>query len=382
MLMRSINGKSVLALLLAGGAVVAWALWPLWPARATPDDLYLTQPVAVGDLAQTVSANGTLNPVALVRVGTQVSGTVTKLHVDYNDRVAEGQVLAELDDALLRAQAAQSLANVRVARANLDLAIANETRQRSLAERGFISPHGLDQAVHATHAARAQHALAEAQLRKDRTNLGYAVIRSPVAGVVVDRQVDIGQTVAANFQTPTLFLIARDLRRMQIDTSFAEADIAGIRAGQPVQFKVDAFPGRVFAGKVERLRLNPATQQNVVTYDIVVAVDNPDEALLPGMTAYVTIVVARRSGVLSVPSAALRFQPPGLAPAAREPGKGKVYVLRDGGIRPVALTTGISDGNTTEVAAGSLASGDRVVVALAPGAVASADPGRFQFRLF
>lgn len=379
MLIRFINGKNVLALVLAGVTIAAWALWP---ARANPKDLYVVQPVAVGDLAQTVSANGTLNPVALVRVGTQVSGTVTRLRANYNDRVAEGQVLAELDDSMLRAQAEQSAAGVRVARANLDLAVANETRQRSLAERGFISRQGLDQALHATHAARAQHELAEAQLRKDRTNLGYAVIRSPVAGVVVDRQVDTGQTVAANFQTPTLFLIARDLRRMQIDTSFAEADIAGIRADQPVQFKVDAFPGKVFAGKVERVRLNPANQQNVVTYDIVVAVDNPDEALLPGMTAYVTIVVARRSGVLTVPNAALRFQPSGAAPAAREAGKGNVYVMREDGIRPVEVTTGISDGNATEIAAGSLGTADRVVVAAAAGAGAAAKPGRFQFRFF
>src|SRR5438046_2280164 len=250
---------------------------------------YRTEVVRLGEITQTVSANGTLNPVVLVRVGTQVSGTVSKLHADFNDRVHEGEVLVELDDRLFRAQVHESEAKVGDARAALGLAGANEARMRQLHRQGFISQQELDQVEEAAKAARAQLALAQAQLEKDRTNLAYTVIRSPVSGVVVDRQVDVGQTVAASFQTPTLFLIAQDLSRMQIDTSFAEADIGSIRVGQPVHFKVDAFPDRSFQGTVKLIRLNPVTQQNVVTYDVVVAVDNPDEILLPGMTAYANI---------------------------------------------------------------------------------------------
>src|SRR5207249_3243253 len=217
-------------------------------------------------------------------------------------------------------------------RAALELAVANEARMRQLHRQGFISQQELDQVEEAAKAARAQLALAQAQLEKDRTNLAYTVIRSPVSGVVVDRQVDVGQTVAASFQTPTLFLIAQDLSRMQIDTSFAEADIGSIRVGQPVHFKVDAFPDRSFQGTVKLIRLNPVTQQNVVTYDVVIAVDNPDQILLPGMTAYVNIVVARRQGVPVVSNAALRCRPLEPAPVAAPSQAGGVR-RHHGGLR-------------------------------------------------
>jgi len=258
---------------------------------------------------------------------------------------------------------------------------------RQLHRQGFISRQELDQTVQAAKSARAQLALAQAQLQKDRTNLGYTVIRSPVSGVVVDRQVDVGQTVAASFQTPTLFLIAQDLAHMQIDSTFAEADIGNIRVGQPVHFKVDAFPDRSFQGTVKLIRLNPVTQQNVVTYDVVVAVDNPDQILLPGMTAYANIVIARRQGVLVVPNAALRFRPMEPASVAapqwgreekREGPTATVYTLENdhqrGQLRRVGIVPGITDNRYTEVVSGELEPGGQVVVEDRQAAAAASPP--------
>ncbi len=382
-----LRNKSVLMILPAGVALAVYVGLRTASSHAAAER-YRTEVVRLGEITQTVSANGTLNPVVLVRVGTQVSGTVSKLHADFNDRVHEGEVLVELDDRLFRAQVHESEAKVGDARAALELAVANEARMRQLHRQGFISQQELDQVEEAAKAARAQLALAQAQLEKDRTNLAYTVIRSPVSGVVVDRQVDVGQTVAASFQTPTLFLIAQDLSRMQIDTSFAEADIGSIRVGQPVHFKVDAFPDRSFQGTVKLIRLNPVTQQNVVTYDVVIAVDNPDQILLPGMTAYVNIVVARRQGVPVVSNAALRFRPLEPAPVAAPPqGRGgraaTVYVLENDQLRRVSIVPGITDNRHTEIVSGEVKPGVQVVLedrqASAP---ASSPAGTFQVRLF
>lgn len=374
------------ALLLAGGGYVAYQ-------KLTAPGLeqrYKLQTLEKGELTQSVSANGTLNPVTLVNVGTQVSGTVKKLYVDFNDQVKQGQILAELDDSLYSAQVHQSDANIASARASLDLAIASEERMKSLFAQEYVSRQELDQAVQARRSAQAQLNQYKAANDKDRANLGYSVIRSPVSGVVVDRQIDVGQTVAASFQTPTLFKIAQDLTAMQIYTSFAEADIGNIRVGQPVKFNVDAFPNRQFKGEVKQVRLNPTTQQNVVTYNVVVVVDNPEQILLPGMTAYVNIAVAKRSEVLLVPNAALRYKPNGgqkPAPNAAStaangapaggPGNGKgagerqrkrdsasgtVHVLRGGEVVPVSVSLGITDNRNTEIVGGELNAGDQVIV--------------------
>lgn len=338
---------------------------------------YKQQALVRGSLTQSVSANGTLNPVILVSVGTQVSGTVTKLHVDYNARVKKGQVLAELDDVLFAAQVGQDQASLKSAQASLELASANERRALTLFAQEYISRQELDQAIQAKKTAAAQVDQGAAALRRSRANLGFSVIRSPVSGVVVDRSVDVGQTVAASLQTPTLFKIAQDLSKMQIDSAFAEADIGQIREGQAVRFNVDAFPNRSFHGKVRLIRLNPTTVQNVVTYDVVIAVENPDQVLLPGMTAYVNIGVARRDDALLVPNAALRFKPaeapqeaaakPGVKPEPgrkkRDAASGAVWVLRGGQIKPVNLGIGISDGRNTEVLSGDLKAGDQVIVA-------------------
>lgn len=344
-----------------------------------PEQQYRMQAVETGDIRQTVSANGTINPVSLINVGTQVSGTVKKLYVDFNSKVEKGQILLELDAALLVAQQKQSEANVKSATASLELASANEKRMRDLFAQEYVSRQELDTAVQAKKAAAAQLQLTRAAVEKDYANLSYSVIRSPVSGVVVDRAVDLGQTVAASLQTPTLFKIAQDLSKMQIHANFAEADIGSIRIGQAVHFTVDAFPGRHFQGEVMQVRLNPTTQQNVVTYDVVINVDNPEQILLPGMTAYVNIAVAERNNALLVPNAALRYKPSDGAirkPASGHPGgiakgsavpkqdvfSGKVYALKQGELVPINVSLGITDSRNTEIIGGDLKAGDQLVV--------------------
>jgi HlyD family secretion protein len=312
----------------------------------------------------------------LVNVGTQVSGTVKKLLVDYNDKVTKGQVLAILDPALFDAQVAQSRANVESAKAALELAEANEKRMKELYAKEYVSAQELDQAVQARKSAKAQLALAMAAHKRDSTNKEYSVIKSPVSGVVIDRQIDLGQTVAASFQTPTLFKIAQDLRRMQIDSSFAEADIGKIKVGQEVTFNVDAYNNRQFKGVVKQIRLNATTQSNVVTYNVVVSVDNPEEILMPGMTAYVNIKTAERKNVLLIPNAALRYKPSTLEkreqniaeqkqnkkPQSEEGKSATVYILENGAPKPVKIKIGITDSRQTEVLDGALKAGDEVIV--------------------
>lgn len=382
--------KATLILALIGLGAGGYFYWQKAHAPS-PEARYKTQTMETGDVTQTVSANGTLNPVVLVNVGTQVSGTVKKLHVDFNDKVSQGQPLAELDPALFQAQAAQSDASVNSAQATLELAQANEARMRNLFKQEYISRQELDQSVQALKSARAQLALARAQNLKDRTNLAYSVIRSPVSGVVVSREVDTGQTVAASFQTPTLFKIAQDLSKMQIDSNFAEADVGSIQVGQPVRFSVDAFPNRTFKAVVKQRRINPTTQQNVVTYDVVVAVDNPEQILMPGMTAYVNITVAQRKNVLLVPNAALRFKPAG-TPAKKEKSRkderkkgagATVYVLENATLKPVSIATGITDNKFTEVTSGSLKAGDEVVLEdTAPNPGNGNTPSTMRMRMF
>ena len=387
-LFRSPLGLIILSVAIVGLGLAIYAQF----FRALPVQ-YRTQAVEKGDISQTVSANGTINPVSLVSVGTQVSGTVKRLYVDFNSKVIKGQILLELDDALLAAQQKQSAANVRSAQASLELATANEARMRSLFAQEYVSRQELDTVVQTKKAAEAQLQLTQATVEKDRANMAYSVIRSPVSGVVVDRSVDIGQTVAASLQTPTLFKIAQDLSQMQIHANFAEADIGSIRVGQIVRFNVDAFPNQNFKGAVKLIRLNPTTVSNVVTYDAVINVDNPGQTLLPGMTAYVNITVAERKDVLLIPNAALRFKPAngdGKKPAANpknggsHPGEGsgvakpkdekrlsghshdafsgKVYVLEASELKPVSVTLGITDNRNTEITGSELKVGDQVVV--------------------
>jgi len=345
---------------------------------------YRSENVDRGDIAQSVAANGQLSPVTLVSLGTQVSGIVRSYSADFNDRVEAGQVLMRLDDAILQAQLTQSRANLNSAEASLALARSNWNRIQPLAKEGFASSQEVDQSRQALREAEARVTQTRAQVQRDQVNLGYSVIRSPVSGVVVLRAVDVGQTVAASFQTPELYKIAKDLREMVIDAYFTESDIGDIRVGQAAKFRVDAFPNRSFDGVVKQVRLNPKTEQNVVTYDVVVAVANPDEVLLPGMTAYVSINTREKQNVLRVPTAALRFRPPEGAklaaakseqsadaaagsPPARGKSRGarqtgKVWINGKDGLRAVPVKLGITDRRFTEIVGGELKVGDAVVI--------------------
>ncbi len=385
--MISLKRSAIAALMVA---IAGGAYWYRQTTTQSPEQRYKLQTIDRGEVTQTVSANGTLNPVVLVSVGTQVSGTVTRLYVDFNDKVEKGQALLELDDALLAAQARQTAANVRNVAAALDLARANEVRMQALFEQEYVSRQELEQALQARRSTEAQLAQAKAAADKDQVNLRYTTIRSPVSGVVVDRVVDLGQTVAASLQTPTLIKIAQDLSEMRIDSSFAEADIGSIREGQKVRFTVDAFPNRSFQGQVQQIRLNPTTQQNVVTYNVRVSLSNPEQILLPGMTAYVSIGVASRQDALLVPNAALRFKPSDIAAGDKPPGgsappggakapgegtgeaKGKgrkrdsasgtVYRIDKDELKAVSVQLGITDNRSTEVLGGELKAGDTVVI--------------------
>jgi HlyD family secretion protein len=355
--------KKLLTLLLIVAAAVAG--WWYWGGEQAPDRAtYRTQAVDRGDIVQTVTANGTLSPLTVVQVGTQVSGTVYRVHVDFNDLVEEGQVLAELDPALLHATLKQTEASLENAKATLELAQSNVARTETLFKRNLAPDSDLDQARERSKVAAAQVKTAEAQVERDRTNLRYAVIRSPIAGVVINRQVNVGQTVAASFQTPTLFQIAQDLRKMQIDTSVAEADVGSLSTNLPVSFTVDAFPGQTFQGRILQIRLNPTIQANVVTYNVVVEADNPDGKLLPGMTAHVSIRLAERKDALRVPNAALSYRPKDRddEPGARAVRGTRVHLLEGGKPRAVAVSTGITDGNHTEILEGEIQVGDPVIV--------------------
>lgn len=354
--------------------------------RSSDQELYRTEAVTRGEIAQSVSANGTLNPVVLVNVGTQISGRIQRLHADFNDRVKAGQVLAELDPRLVEAQLRQSRAAVASARADLRLAQSDERRTRALVERKFLSAADLDRAEKTTEVARAALETAQAKVAYEETNLHYTVIRSPVSGVVISRNVDVGQTVAATFQTPVLFQIAQDLTRMQIDTNLAEADVGGVRVGQTVSFTVDAYPEKTFSGVVRQIRLNPTVQQNVVTYDVVVSVDNPEGLLLPGMTAVVVIRVAERQQALRVPLAALRFRPAdlaGAAPVSTGEAERIVYRLDRGKLIPLPVRIGIYGQRHAELVGGDLRDGDLLVVEeLDAGKRPAGAAGRPRMRLF
>jgi len=336
-----------------------------------------------------------LNPVTLVNGGTQVSGTVRELHTDFNQRVRAGQVLLVLDDRIYSASVRQLTANLRSATAQAELAAGNLKRGEAVFAKGVISQQDVEQLRQLATSSAAQRDVVAAQLDRERTNLGYTVIRSPVSGVVVSREVDIGQTVAASFQTPTLFKIAQDLSKMQINGSFAEADIGRLVTGLGVKFTVDAYPERTFTGAIREVRLQPKTVQNVVNYDVVVSVDNPDFKLLPGMTAYVNVLLSERVGVLRVPAAAFRFKPPTKPGEAADKAKGKsagegkrrmgggmngqrpegsardnegrmrpLYVLRGKELERVMVRTAATDKRFVEILPGTLKAGDVVVTGI------------------
>lgn len=363
------------ALVLATGAFFLFQ-------RGNNTPQYKTEKMSKGDIRQSVTATGTLSAVVSVLVGTQVSGTIQKLYVDYNTVVKKGQLLAQIDPSLFEAQVAQARANLEASRANVEKAITavadskrTYERNKTLLARNLIAQSDLDSSqtsydsnMAQLSAARAQVEQVKAALKTAEINLRYTRIVSPVNGMVISRNVDVGQTVAASFQTPTLFTIAQDLTQMQIDTSVDEADIGKIRVDQPVEFTVDAYPDLTFKGKVSEVRNAPTTVQNVVTYDVVVKVHNPEFKLKPGMTANVSITTATKSGVLRIPNAALRLRLPekGSAPSGQKTDGSAsgpiVWTLEGKKPKRARIAAGISDGSYTEVVSGDLKEGQEIIV--------------------
>jgi HlyD family secretion protein len=378
---------------------------------------YRTETVTRGDIVMAVNATGSVSAKTTVQIGSQVSGIVGRLHADFNTPVRKGQILAELDPTPFLAQLEQRRADVARARVQMENARTAYARQQRLLDAGLASEADFDSAKAAYESANAQLEQAVAAHQQAETNVGYTRIISPVDGVVVDRQYDVGQTVAASFQAPTLFTIAEDLTQMQVQADVDQSDIGRIREGQVARFTVDAYPEQEFEGRVEQIRLNATTNQNVITYPVIIGVENPELKLRPQMTANITMEVARADDVLRVANAALRFRPETVAgaggPAARgagapaaggagqrpaggpaaggearqrregggDPamrtrggekssrgGRGAgqvVYTLVAGELEPVTIRPGLSDGRFTEVVGGGLKEGDAVVVGAA-----------------
>ena len=371
-------------------AVVLVVAGGVWYFRHGNQDApaYQTVTVTRGELTKLVTATGTLNPVVNVTVGSQVSGRISKLNVDFNSPVTKGEVIAEIDPSTYQATVAQATTDLANAMANLELQQVEANRSSDLFTNKLISGSDYDTAIANLHEAEAMVKIKQASLSNALVNLNYCKIVAPVDGVVISRAVELGQTVASSFNTPTIFQIANDLTKMQIDSSVAEADVGGVVEGQEVALTVDAYPDRTFHGEVKQVRNAPTTVNNVVTYDCVIGVTNADYKLKPGMTANVEITVAQRENALTIPNGALRFRPPEDAvlltnsvvtrttPAtnggnfARGPGGRRgggrvrgdhpffhtVYVLSgtgdDAKLQAVQIRTGISDGISTEVLSG------------------------------
>jgi HlyD family secretion protein len=388
------NGKSrgklwlILCIVLAGGIGGGWWYWNKGRDGATQ---YTTIAVTRGELTQTVTATGQLNPVLKVEVGSQISGRIQKLHADFNSSVKEGDLLAEIDPATYEANLLRTEADLMSARAAHKLAKVDADRAAELFGQKLLPQSDFDRAQATLAQAEAAVKIREAAVESAKVDLSRCKIFSPVDGIVISRNVDMGQTVAASLQSPTLFVIANDLSKMQINANVSEADIGGVEAGQEVRFTVDAFPNRQFRGKVRQVRNAPITVQNVVSYDTIIDVENRDGRLKPGMTANVSIVIAHRESTLRLSNAALRYRPldpivtnsptttaqsGGGATANPRGGQGggiagrrperqptrTVYVLPAGETKPkpVEIKLGISDGRSTEIVEG-LNEGDLVV---------------------
>ncbi|MDR3203727.1 MAG: efflux RND transporter periplasmic adaptor subunit [Deltaproteobacteria bacterium] len=320
-----------LFLLLCSAGLIIWRQW----LKNSEDGIYLTQPVINSQLRLTVSATGTLKPIRLVNVGSQVSGTIRELLVDYNDHVKAGQLMMVLDDHLFQAKVNASAANVKIAQAQRDLAKIKYYRLLKLRQAEATPQEELDIAQANLEIAQAEHERQKAALFQDQYNLNRTKIVSPIDGVIINRAVDIGQTVASSFQTPNLFDIAEDMSNMQINAKFVEADIGRLKPGLKATFTVDAFPGQTFKGELLQIRLNPTVTSNVVTYDVVLNVANPEGILLPGMTAYVDIELYREDNVVLVPNIALNYRPYGTEQITTTSSySGSNYIIYNGGIIP------------------------------------------------
>ena len=361
----------MLSLLVGAAIAVTW-----WALGQRSSIRYVTAPVTKGAVIRTVTATGTVNPELTIIVGAAVSGVIQQLYCDYNTRVKTGQVCARIDPRAYQSVVDQNKANLAVAKAQLEKDKANLTyadlalgRAATLLPTHAVSQDAYDNAKSTHDQAVAQITFDEATVQQRQAsldaaqvNLDYTNITSPVDGTVVSRNVTMGQTVAASFQTPTLFLIATDLAKMQVDANVSESDIGGVKLGNNATFTVDAYPKRTFEGKVSQVRQSPQNVQNVVTYDIVISVDNTDLTLMPGMTAASRIVIDQRNDVIRVPNQSLRYVPKSLAGAAQS-GQSQVWAMRDGEPAPIPVVGGLDDDSYTEIVSGDLKPGDLVITA-------------------
>ena len=345
---------------------------------------YATAVVFRGTVVNSVTATGTIEPLIQVEVGTQVSGIISRLYVDYNSKVKKGQKLAELERTTLEAELTSSQATRESAKTEFEYQQKNYTRINSLFEKNLVSDVDYESAKYLFDKAKSAYDKAKSDITRVKQNLSYATIYSPIDGVVLNRAVDEGQTVAASFSTPTLFTIANDLTRMQVIANVDEADIGEVTDGQKVTFTVDAFPNDLFNGSVTQVRLKPTTTSNVVTYEVVVDAPNPDLKLKPGLTANITIITLEKTDILLVPVKALRFTPDSIPAGKSMPGskEKQIWLQTSNGVNPVKVMVGVSDNINTEVS-GEIKEGDKVVTGIsknaASTAVKSSDSGTSPF---
>lgn len=348
---------------LAVAAATAAGLLAWWFLGQKPTVSYTTKIVSRGAVTRAVTATGTVNPVLTIIVGSYVSGVIQQLMCDYNTGVKAGQVCAKIDPRPYQATLDQYSGQLVRDQAILDKDRADLVRYQALVAQNSIARQQAEDQVYVVNQDEGTVKLDEGLVEGAKFNLEYTDIISPVDGTVVSRNVTQGQTVASSFQTPTLFLIATDLKKMQVDTNTSESDIGEVKVGDKASFTVDAYPRRVFEGTVTQVRQSPQTVQNVVTYDAVVGVDNHDLALMPGMTASTQIIIDQRPDVLRVPDQALRYAPGSSGAAAPENGAAHVFVLRGGSPVAVPVVVGLDDGNFSEIVNGDLHPGEQVIVA-------------------
>ena len=358
--------KTIIILVLLALLLAVGAFFLLGKKKAESKISFQMTEITTADISTSITATGTLEAVTTVEVGTQVSGIVNKLYVDYNSVVKKGQVIAVLDRTNLSSELTSAQANLRSAQTELDYQKKNYARYAELKQKDLVSAAEYDVALESYRKAQESVKVAQQSVSRAKTNLGYATINSPIDGIVISKSVEEGQTVAASFSTPTLFTIAKDLTDMQCIANVDEADIGGVKEGQRVTFTVDAFPDDVFSGMVKQVRQNATTPNNVVTYEVVITAPNADLKLKPGLTANVTIFTMERSGVGSVPSAALRFAPEpsiiGKNYVIKDvPGDKKLWTLEGNVFTAHKVETGITDGVHTEIKSG-LEEGTKVVL--------------------
>lgn len=361
------NKKKALVIA-AVAAIAALAVWLLSGGKKEEKITFDTAAVAPANIMNSITATGTIEPVTSVTVGTQVSGIVNKLFVDYNSVVKKGQVIAELDKTNLMSQLNTAKTQLATAQSQLNYQTANYKRYKTLFEKGLVAADDFDNAKLSYTQAKEQVASAKEEVQRAQTNLGYATITSPIDGVVLSKSVEEGQTVAASFSTPELFTIAQDLTNMQVVADVDEADIGDVKEGERVTFTVDAYPDDTFEGEVKQVRQEATTTNNVVTYEVVISAPNADLKLKPGLTANVTIYTAERKGVLSVPSKALRFTPQKetvgkmkIVDAANA--KNKVWTIEGNSIVAHKVNIGMTDGTNTQIV-GGIAEGTKVITGL------------------